>query len=353
MGRPPRYVQQFTDRHGHARFYFRRPGSPRVPLPGLPWSPQFMAAYEAASNDTPKVEIGATRIKAGTINALAAAFYQSTEFQGWSAETRRTRRNILERFRVEHGDKTVANLEPRHVANMVAAKSSTPAAAKNFAKTLSALMKFAVAQGLRRDNPVIGVATPKLRGGGFQTWDEDHIAAFEAKHAIGTRARLAFALLLYTAQRRGDVVRMGKQHIRNGMLSVRQNKTGATLEIPVHSELQKIVDATPGDHLTFLTTSTGAQFTSAGFGNLFRDWCNEAGLSRGLSAHGLRKAACRRLAEAGCSANQIMSISGHKSLAEAQKYVVAADQKRLAKSAMATVSEAFRRDQIRNLACQT
>ena len=224
----------------------------------------------------------------------------------------------------------MANLRPRHVADMIAAKASTPAAARNLKKTLAALMRFAVAQGMRNDNPVAGVSAPKIKGAGFQTWSEEHIAAFEARHPIGSRARLAFALLLYTAQRRGDVIRMGWQHIHGGLISVRQNKTGTVLQVPIHSELQTVLDATPSDHLTFLVTSFGKPFTAPGFGNLFRDWCNEAKLPRGLSAHGLRKAACRRLAEAGCSANQIMAISGHRSLGEAEKYVRAADQVRLA-----------------------
>jgi integrase len=342
MRRPPKWVQAFTDRHGRARFSLRRPGFKRVPLPDLPWSPRFMRVYADAMNEGPqRLLIGAGRTKPGTINALVVALYSSTEFQGWSLETQRTRRNILERFREQHGDKTVANLQPKHLADMIAAKASTPAAARNFKKTLAALMKFAVTQGMRNDNPVTGVSAPKIRGDGFVTWSEEHIALFEARHPIGSRARLAFGLLLYSAQRRGDVIRMGRQHIRNGLLAVRQNKTGTVLQIPVHPALQTIINADQGDHLTFLVTSFGKPFTSAGFGNLFRSWCDEAGLPRQLSAHGLRKAACRRLAEAGCSANQIMAISGHRSLSEAEKYVRAADQVRLAQAAMATISNSF------------
>jgi integrase len=301
-----------------------------------------MSAYADALGEGPqRLLVGSDRTKPGTINALVVALYCSTEFQGWSPETQRTRRNILERFREQHGDKTVANLQPKHVADMIAAKAATPAAARNFKKTLAALMKFAVTQGIRNDNPVTGVSAPKIKGEGFITWSEEHIAKFEAWHSIGTRARLAFGLLLYSAQRRGDVVRMGRQHIRNGLLAVRQNKTGTVLQIPVHPALQAIIDADQGNQLTFLVTSFGKPFTSAGFGNLFRSWCNEAGLPRQLSAHGLRKAACRRLAEAGCSANQIMAISGHRSLSEAEKYVRAADQVRLAQAAMATISKSF------------
>lgn len=337
----PRYVQAFVDRHGKARYYLRRSGFKRVALPGLPWSPEFMVAYTAAMNEAPKIEVGAARTKPGTINALLVAFYGSIEFQSWAQETRRTRRNILERLRAEHGDKSVSNIQPVHVEAMVKAKAATPAAARNFKKTLQALMQFAVAEGWRKDNPVAGVKTPKIRSDGYRTWTEDDIAALEKGHPIGTRARLAFALLLYTAQRRSDVIRMGRQHIRNGVLSVRQQKTGTALGIPIHPDLQAIIDATPGDHLTFLVTAEGKPFSPAGFSNLFRELCEQAELPRGLSAHGLRKAACRRLAESGCSANMIMAISGHRTLAEAEKYVRAADQVRLAQSAMATVSAVF------------
>ena len=181
----------------------------------------------------------------------------------------------------------------------------------------------------------------KQRSGGIYTWSEADIANFEAKHPIGSRARLALALLLYTAQRRSDVIRLGRQHIRDGAIHVSQQKTGASLVIPVHSELALIIDATPSDHLTFLVTRDGWPFSPAGFGNLFRDWCNGAGLPKRCSAHGQHKAACRRLAEAGCSAPEIMSISGHASLREVQRYCAAADQARMARAAMASVTTAF------------
>ena len=154
--------------------------------------------------------------------------------------------------------------------------------------------------------------TPKYRSAGFYSWTEDDIAAFEAKHAVGSQARLAFALLLYTAQRRADVVRMGRQHVRDGLIHVRQSKTGTTLAIPLHSELRAVVDATPADHLTFLTVRGGRQFHPDAFTHWFKRKCSEAGLPARASVHGLRKAACRRLAEVGCSANVIAAISGQR-----------------------------------------
>lgn len=333
------YVHEFTDRHGKTRRYFRRPGFKRVRLPGLPGSQEFMEAYQAALNDTPPIEIGATRSRPGTVGALVSAYLNSVAFGNLAQETQRSRRGILEGFRNEHGDKRVATLHREAVQRMVAAKVKTPSAARNFLNTLRVLMAFAVETGIRPDDPTLGIRRPKIKTSGWRTWTEEDIAAFEAKHPVGTQARLAMALMLYTCQRRGDVWPMGPQHVRNGTIQVRQHKTGAPLSIPIHPDLQAVLDETPSQHLAFLTTAYGKPFTSAAsFGNWFGKCCREAGLPKGTAAHGFRKAACRRLAEAGCSASEIMAVSGHKSLSEVQRYCAAADQARMARQSIAAIT---------------
>jgi integrase len=338
------YIHEFRDRHGKLRRYVRLPNGKRVPLPGAPGTDQFMAAYQAAlagEAAPPRSDIGAGRTQPGTINAAVISYFNSSAFAALAPGTRRGRRNILERFREEHGDKRVALLQRSHIDRMVAAKAGTPAAARNFLNTVRALMAHCIAVDLRNDDPSFGVKRPSIKTDGFRTWTEGDIEAFEARHAIGTRARLTLALLLYTAQRRSDIVRLGPQHISGGVIRVRQQKTGTTLAIPVHPALAAVLEATPSAHLTFLTTKEGKPFSAPGFTNWFREMCNEAGLPRGTSAHGLRKAACRRLAEAGCSANVIASISGHASLREVQRYTAAADQARMARTAIDTVASAF------------
>ena len=301
-----------------------------------------MEAYQAAlAGVEPLPKLGTGRPKVGTIAAIVLAYFGSAAFQMRPAETKRVRRNILERFAAEHGDKRVAQLQREHVQRMVMAKAGTPAAARNFLAMLRLLMAFAIEAGIRGDDPTQGVKRAKIRSDGFRTWTESDIETFEAKHPIGSRARLAFALLLYTAQRRGDMILMGRQNVRNGSISVRQHKTGTELVIPIHPTLQAVLDSTPSKHLTFLTTAAGGPFTPAGFTNWFRDKCNEAGLPKGTSAHGLRKAACRRLAEAGCSANVIASISGHRSLNEVSRYTRAADQARMARTGIEAVTNAM------------
>lgn len=334
------YVQEYRDQHGKLRRYFRRPGCKKIPLPGLPGSDEFKAAYAAAVNGAPKKRI-IRRSEAGTIDAAVASYLQSVAFALLADETRRTRKNILERFRAKHGKRLLADLTSDHIQHLIDGMATTPSSARNFLNTLRALMKHCIVTKDRTTDPTAGVTRAKIKTDGYYTWTEEDIAQFEKRHAVGSRARLALALLLYTAQRRSDVVVMGRQHVQNGFLMVKQSKTGAKLAIAMHPDLTRIIEATPTKHLTFLTTAYGEPFTPAGFTNWFRDRCNEAELPRGVSAHGLRKAACRRLADAGCSEQTIMSISGHSSSRELQIYVRAANQRRLSESAIATMTKAF------------
>jgi len=221
-------------------------------------------------------------------------------------------------------------------------RSDQPESANGLLKILRVLMKHAVDTGLRQDNPARDVLSIRVKSDGFHSWTEDEIAQFEATHPIGSRARLAFALLLYTGQRRSDVVKMGRQHIRDGMLHVKQAKTGAEFWMPVLPQLQQIIDASPVNQSTFILTELGKPFHSNSFSNWFRLECNKAGLPH-CSSHGLRKACARRLADAGCTQHEIAAITGHASLKEVVRYTKGADQRRLAIAAMqkmrATVEE--------------
>jgi len=335
----PRYIHGFTDRTGIARHYFRRPGFPRVALPGVPWSSEFMAAYEAAVAGQP-VPIAGDRPRPGSLRALAISYFQSIDFLKLKPSTKAVRRNIIERLCRQTdrdgkplGDKSAAGLHAPHIIKLMAARASTPESANALRKSLRKLMQHAVSAGIRADDPTRDVKAIRVVTSGHHSWTEDEIEQFEARHGPGTKARLALALLLCTGQRRSDVVRMGRQHYRDGRLSVVQQKGGAQLVIPVHSELAAILAELPKDNLTYLVTNYGKPFTAAGFGNWFRDSCNEAGL-RHCSAHGLRKAAGRRLAEAGCTAHEIAAILGHKTLREVERYTAAAEQARLARAAM-------------------
>lgn len=333
--RLPKYVSEFVDRHGKARVRFRRKGYQDFYFNTVPWSPEFMVQYQSclSGEASPPIATGANKTKAGSFNALIVTYYNSPAFNSLKSSTRTTYRGRIERFREKYGEKSVAKIERKHIMAIIGGMKDTPAAANNLLDSLRALMTLALDLGMRKDDPTLRVKGFRNKSDGFHTWSEDEIAKFESRHSVGSMARLALALMLYTGQRRSDAVVMGRQHIKGDSISVCQQKTNARLEIPLHPALREAIDGTPKKNLTFLVTSFNNPFTVAGFGNWFRDRCDEAGL-KNCSAHGLRKAAARRLAEAGCSNQIIKAITGHKTDKEVARYTAAADQKRLADQAM-------------------
>lgn len=347
--RLPKYCSEFHDRHGKVRVRFRRKGQQSYYFKATAWTPAFMQEYRACLDReaAPAIAIGATRTKPGTFSALITAYYGSPEFTGLKPSSQATYRGIIERFREKHGDKRVVAIERHHIKAIIGGMHETPAAANNLLDRLKGLMGFAIDIGMRKDDPTSRMRGFKLTSEGFHTWTEAEIAAFEERHPIGTKPRLALALMLYTGQRRSDAVRIGWQHIEGSRINVRQIKTGALLSIPMHPTLRAVLSETPRDNLTFLTTAYGKPFTAAGFGNWFRDRCDEAGLKQ-CSAHGLRKAAARRLAEAGCGNQQIKAVTGHRTDKEVARYTAAADQSRLADQAMTALGGAEREQKLSN-----
>jgi integrase len=251
--------------------------------------------------------------------------------------TQAWRRHHFDVLARKHGEKPVAMLQPKHIRKLRDELKDSPVVANIRLKALRALFSWAVEEEEAPHDPTFGVKRLKHVSAGFHSWALHEIEQFEKRHPVGSKARLAMTLLLYTACRREDVVRLGAQHMRDGRLRYRQAKNEhrnpVDLNIPVHPDLKAVIGATPSNHLTFLTTEYGRSFSPAGFGNRFRAWCNDAGLAH-CSAHGLRKAAAARLAERGATVHEIMAITGHRSLEEVERYTRAAQQGKLADAAM-------------------
>jgi len=345
------YVTQFKDRHGKTRFRFRKKGCAPAMLHGEPGSDRFMADYAQAMARAASVEpIGSSRTIPGSLSALIVAYRESAEWRLLAPSTRRMRFNILEKFRADrgpsggapYGDRPIAALEREVLLRIRDRRASTPHQANKLIRVLHSLFSFAVERKMMRHNPAAGIRALKIKSDGFHTWSADQIATFEARHPEGSDARLALALLNYTGQRRADVVRMGRQHIRGDYIEVRQEKTGTTLSIPITDPLRRALDAVPKDRMTFLTTGAGRPYSPAYFGNVFRKWCDQAGLPPECRAHGIRKAVATRIADAGHGAHAIAAVTGHRRLQDVAHYTRAADQMRLAngtRSALAGTKE--------------
>lgn len=323
-------VSKFTDIRGKVRWRFRRKGQKAVYLPGDYGSPQFIRAYEDAVANRPVH--ASQRVLPGTIAELVQGYLSSSDYRLLADNTKRTYRYHLERFKRANGDKSVKQITPHSLRDKLDSMAHMPATANIFLKVMKALCRYGQERGFLKTNPTQGVKRLKDRTDGIATWSDVQIAQFEKRHPVGTKANLALRLLLYTAQRRSDVVRLGRQHEKAGAIHMRQSKTGTWLILPIVPELREALDKTPLGGMTYLQTEFGRPFSLAGFGNWFRDRCDEAGL-KGLSAHGLRKGAARRMAEAQKSAHEIMAITGHRSLSEVERYTRAANQEMLAKTA--------------------
>jgi integrase len=326
----------YTDRHGRRRWRYRKKGF-SAELGADYGSDEFVRRYEAAVKELRVAgQAGANRVKPFSVSALVASYYRSPEYLGLSDSTKRVYRGVLEKFRERFADLSARSIEARHIRKLLSEKAETPHAANILRKRLAQLFDHAVMLDWRSDNPVRATKPYKTEQGGFHTWDEGEIARFFEVHQPGTLPHRAMTLMLHTGAARVDAVQLGPWNLKDGKLIYRRQKTkragGDPVKIPLHPDLASVLRSLPDDR-PFLATRSGKARSAAGLGNAMRKWCDDAGLSA-CSSHGLRKACARRLAEAGAGSKEIMAVTGHKTLAEVQRYTDAADRSALAESAI-------------------
>lgn len=332
------HAKSYRDRHGRTRWRYRQKGFARE-LGTAFGSDEFKRRYaeaEAEFRGQRSAGAGADRTIPGSLSDLVASYYRSPEWRSISDSTKRTYRGPIEKLRKRHGDKAIAQLERKHVMAILAEKADTPAAANNLRKRLAQLLDHAIALDWIKTNPARLVKPYKIDGSGFHTWDEGEIARFFEVHEPGTLAHRAVTLMLYTGAARVDAVKLGPWNIKDGRIEYRRQKTirsnGQLVSIPVHADLAEVLADLPNDR-PYLATAYGKPRSPEGLGNRMREWCDKAGLGV-CSAHGLRKTISRRLAEAGATPHEIMSVTGHKSFAEVQRYTESVTREGMADSAM-------------------
>jgi integrase len=331
-----KYVHAFRDRFGRMRYYFRRHGK-RTALPGLPGSSEFMAAYATQLGEAPK-RVAARPIAApGTFAALAVRYFGSPQYLSLSPTSRTNYRRVIDSFLEQHGHRRVDQMTREHIDIIIGKMANKPGAGSVLLKRLRTLIRYAIALGWADRDPTAGVKAYRTKE--IHTWNEEEIAAFEKRWPVGSRERLAFALLLFTGQRSSDVHRMLWKDFNGDAIRVAQQKTAVKLSIPIHQSLNHLLAMAKRNSTTIVATAYGKPFSVKGFGNMVSTAIRDAGLPARCKPHGLRKAAARRLAEAGCSASEIMAITGHKTLAEVERYTRAAEQERLARQAIKRQSE--------------
>ncbi len=265
-----------------------------------------------------------------SLRDLISQYRASPDFLELAPSTRRGYMTYLDMLARAYPTTPAASIDRACLYEIRDALADTPRAANLTLSLMSILLRFAVDRGWRADNPAVRVK--KLRGGkSYEPWPETAIERFRA----GANLRMVWAveIALYTGQRQGDVLGMQWRHIRDGLISVAQAKTGERLSIPIHRDLAVVLDQIPRDHLAIVHTERGSPYTSSGFRSTFRKELSRLGLV-GLQFHGLRHTAGVKLAEAGCTDRELMAILGHRTASMVTRYTRQADQKRLARSAI-------------------
>ena len=322
----PHLVRQVS-RHGVVCWYVRRGHGPRIRLHAQYGTPEFEAEYHAAltRGTTAKVR-GASR---GTLHWLWDRYCNSSAWSSLSPATRRQRENIMKHVLAGAGDAPLGEITKKLIVDGRERRKDTPSQANNFLKLMRGVFAWAVEAEHVPANPAEGVKAVKTKTAGFRAWEEEDVEKFERRWLLGTRERLALTVLLYTGLRRGDAARLGRQHLKNGRISVATEKTGTQVTIPVAPELVEAIRAVKLRGLTFVAQENGQPLTKESFGNWFGEACKVAGL-KGYNAHGLRKLAATRLAMNGATVHELNAVFGWTGSKMALHYVALADRARLA-----------------------
>jgi integrase len=337
MPRPrPPFVHCELTRHGRRVWYFRKGKAQRVRLPDDFGTPEFWSAYHAAIAGG-AISPAQARAKSSSLRWLVERYRESSDWLKLSVATRRQRENIFKHILESAGDELFAQITRRDIAAGRDRRRETPFAGVNFIKTLRGLFRWAVEAGLLDTDPTEGVKRPAYQTEGYHVWTEEEVAQFEARWPLGTRERLALVIFLCTGLRRGDAARLGRQHLRDGVITIKTEKTGTPVYIPVLAELDEAIEATPASGLTFVATASGKPMTKESFGNWFRDACKAAGVPG--SAHGLRKLGATRAANNGATVAQLEAIFGWSGGNMAAHYTREADRARLARDAITKLAK--------------
>ena len=300
-------------------------------------TPEFDAEYRAALAGTP---IRKAAPSCSSLAWLLARYRETTAWSELSPATRRQRDNIFAGVIETAGHEPYARITTATILAGKDRRAATPHQARNFLDAMRGLFRWAHKAKLVKVDPTAGVDNPKRKGGdGFIAWTEEHVAAYEARWPIGTRQRVWLDVLAYTGLRRGDAVRLGRQHVRDGVATIKTEKSGFTVEVslPILPVLAETLAAGPCGDLAFICGERGEPLTKESFGNMFKDACKAAGVPG--SAHGVRKIAATRAADNGATEAQLMAIFGWTDPKMAAHYTRTANRKRLAAQAMEKLAE--------------
>lgn len=331
--RPP-HLQRERTRHGKVVWVVRVGRGPRVRIREEYGTEPFWEAYRAAVSGAPRLSARAGK---GSLAWLIAQYRESSAWLALSAATRRQRENIFKGVLATAGGDPASQITSKTIKAGIERRKHTPSQAKNFLEAMRGLFEWAADAEHVKVDPTFGVkapARPKTKG--FPIWTEDDEAKYEAHWPLGTRQRVWLDVLRYMGWRRGDAVIVGRPHVRNGVATLRTEKSGETIitAIPILPPLAASLAAGPTGDLTFICGANGGPLTKESFGNAFSEAARQAGIKK--SAHGVRKMSATTAAENVATDAELDSLFSWKRGSGTSKvYTADADRVRIAGAAAA------------------
>jgi integrase len=326
------HVKQ-TRAKGRVYYYFRtgqldaRGREILAKLPD-PKDPGFGSAYASfMAGRTRRVNAAADATPSLTVAQLCSLYERSPHYVGLSQGTQKIYGGALRYFQKMLPTAPAGQLERRDIVLLVDGRADQPGAANSLLRSIRALYKWARERGHVENDPCRDIAV--LAIGEHEPWP-DHVlqAALEADDDT---VRLGTHLLLYTAQRIGDVVKMKRTDIRDGRIELVQQKTGRRLSILLHPALQRELARLPAGLGFILAKPNGRPLSADALREVLQGFATARGAK--VVPHGLRKNAVNALLEAGCSAAETASVSG-QSLQMVEHYAKARSQQRLGDAAI-------------------
>jgi integrase len=326
MPRPrPSHLNKHITQCGTVLWYVRKGHGPRIRLTAPFGSAEFQDQYDTAIAGI-KPARSPHMPGEGSLAWLIGLYRKSPAWASLRPATRRQREGIFLAITKTAGNVPVSQISKADIVKGRDRRS--PASGAHFVIAMRSLFKWAVDSAVMTENPADGVKSGRPKSDGFEPWLENDIAAFEARWPVGTRERVAFGVLLGTGLRRSDAIRLGAQHVKDGIIRLTTRKTGERVAILIESALATTLATGPCGDLTFITSTRGTPFNDGAFGKFFRAACDAAGVA-GKSAHGLRKAGAIRDAERGFTEAELDAKYGWRGGQMASKYTRAMNRERL------------------------
>lgn len=331
--RPPHLVSE-TTRHGRVVWYVRIGRGPRIRIRAAYGTPEFTVAYEAAVKG--EAAPAPAKFNAKTLGWLVERYRESSAWAKLSTATRRQRECILRLAVSAAGLEPASRIDKATIRKGIERRMAKPHSARHFLQTMRGLFTWAVEAQHANIDPTASLKTIRPQTDGHVPWTDEWCDQYETRWPRGTRERVAYDVLLYTGLRRGDAVRIGRPHVRKGILTIRTEKRsggkpGATVTLPILPPLQETLDAGPIGDLTFIAGAGGRPMKKESFGNWFADACKAAGVPS--RAHGMRKAGATRAANNGATEHELEAIFGWRGGGMASLYTRTANRAKLAAGA--------------------